>query len=83
MLISRYAQSLTMSRPAADVLRVLAQEPLASVDDIAKSGGLPHSRVYAGVNELRKDCLADSVELGWSRDKVSRYLFTGEALARY
>ena len=83
MMPSRYAPSLTMSRAAADVLGVLAQEPLAGVDDIAKSGRLPRSRVYAGINDLCGDGLADSVELGWNRDKVSRYFFTAEALARY
>ena len=83
MMPSRYAPGLTMSRAAADVLGVLAQEPFAGVDDIAKSGRLPRSRVYAGINDLCGDGLADSVELGWNRDKVSRYFFTAEALARY
>ena len=80
MMPSRYAPRLTMSRAAADVLGVLAQEALASVDDMIKSGKLPRSRVYAGINELCDSGLVDSVELGWSRDKVSRYHLTGVGL---
>ena len=80
MMPSRYAPGLTMSRAAADVLGVLAQEALASVDDMIKSGKLPRARAYSGVNELCDSGLVDSVDLGWSRDKVSRYHLTGVGL---
>ena len=83
MTISRFVPDPTLSPAAADVVRTLAQESLASVDDMVKSGKLPRSRVYTGINELREAGLVDSVDLGWSRDKVSRFFFTDNGLERY
>ena len=65
-----------------DVLRVMGQLPVAAIDDIIAVGRFPRSRVYEAVEVLHNEenKLVDSVQLGWTRDKVNRYWLTAKGL---
>ena len=64
-----------------DVLRVMGQLPLGTIDDIIALGSFPRSRAYEAVKALKAEKLVDSVQLGWTRDKVARYWLTDAGLA--
>ena len=65
-----------------DVLRVMGQLPVAVIDDIIAVGRFPRSRVYEAVEVLHNEenKLVDSVQLGWTCDKVNRYWLTAKGL---
>ena len=73
--------ALPVSARASDVAHTLLHLPLASALDVAVVRRCQVSGVYSKLWELRAAGFADSMSLGWSRQRAARWWLTDDGLA--
>ena len=74
------SEDLVVSKSERRVLDVLVELPLCSVSDIAGVLGCQASTLYRPLSELQSAGLADSVMLGCTMKRTSRWFLTDDAL---
>ena len=70
------------SQIAHRLAEVLVELPLASARDLAAVMGHQPAVLYHPLRKLREAGLVDSVTLGWTRERTSRWFFTDAGMAQ-